>query len=72
MASNSMSKSSSMSKQQTGPNPLIVGGAAAVVGGVAGGFAMNAWCDHCDKKNASSDQIAAAEAMLASGAFANK
>ena len=61
-----------MSKQAAGPNPWVVGGAAAVVGGIGGGLAMNAWCGHCDKKAASSDQIAAAEAMLASNAFMPK
>ena len=67
--SSSMSKSSSMSRQASGPNPIAVGVGAGAVGALAGGLAMNAWCGHCYKKNASSDQIAAAEAMLASNAF---
>ena len=73
MASNSMSKSASMSKQQaSGPNPIAIGVGAGALGAVAGGVGMHLWCGHCDKKNASSDQIAAAEALLANNAFANK
>ena len=73
MASNSMSKSASMSKQQaSGPNPIAIGVGAGALGAVAGGVGMHLWCGHCDKKNASSDQIAAAEALLASNAFTNK
>ena len=72
MASSSMSKSASMSKQQSGPNPIAIGVGAGALGAVAGGVGMHLWCGHCDKKNASSDQIAAAEAMLASNAFMPK
>ena len=59
-----------MSKQQqTGPNPWIVGGLAVACGATAGVISVNAFYSHYDKKGSTDEQIEAAEAILASGAF---
>ena len=58
-----------MSKQQTGPNPWIVGGLAAVGGATVGAISVNTFYSHYDKKVPEQKQIEAAEAILASGAF---
>ena len=64
------SKSVSMSKQQqTGPSPWVVGGLAAVGGATVGVMSVNAYYSYHDKKTPAKEQLEAAEAILASGAF---
>ena len=65
MASKSMSKSTSMSKQQSGPNPWAVAGLAALGGGVVAATGVGIYHHVHGKDLANSDNIAGGEALIA-------